>query len=39
MKQCFIAIAAFIALFQFEVKVMYVIFASAFCGLILYIGA
>ncbi|OEY92993.1 chromate transporter [Acinetobacter proteolyticus] len=34
-----IAIAAFIALFHFEVKVMYVIFASAFCGLILYIGA
>jgi len=38
-EAAFIAIAAFIALFHFEVKVMYVIFASAFCGLILYIGA
>lgn len=33
-----IAIAAFIALFHFEVKVMYVILAAAICGLFLYIG-
>lgn len=32
-----IAIVAFIALFRFEIKVMYVILASALCGLILYI--
>jgi chromate transporter len=38
-EAAFIAIAAFIALFHFEVKVMYVILAAALCGLILYIGA
>lgn len=32
-----IAIVAFIALFRFEIKVMYVILASALCGLILFI--
>ncbi|MCU4639582.1 chromate efflux transporter [Acinetobacter courvalinii] len=34
-----ITLAALIALFKFQINVLYVIFASAFCGLILYIGA
>lgn len=37
-EAAFIAIAAFIALFYFEVKVMYVILAAAICGLFLYIA-
>ncbi|USA55232.1 chromate efflux transporter [Acinetobacter sp. C32I] len=38
-EAAFITIAALIALFKFQLNVLYVIFASAFCGLILYIGA
>lgn len=38
-EAAFITLAALIALFKFEINVLYVIFASAFCGLILYIGA
>ncbi|OEC91125.1 chromate efflux transporter [Acinetobacter sp. YK3] len=34
-----ITVGALIALFKFQLNVLYVIFASAFCGLILYIGA
>lgn len=37
-EAAFIAVAALIALFKFQLNVLYVIFASAFCGLILYIG-
>lgn len=33
-----LTIAALIALFKFQLNVLYVIFASALCGLILYIG-
>ncbi|MDH0563661.1 chromate efflux transporter [Acinetobacter courvalinii] len=38
-EAAFITLAALIALFKFQINVLYVIFASAFCGLILYIGA
>lgn len=38
-EAAFITVAALIALFKFQLNVLYVIFASAFCGLILYIGA
>lgn len=34
-----ITLAALIALFKFQINVLYVIFASALCGLLLYIGA
>lgn len=37
-EAAFITVAALIALFKFQLNVLYVIFASAFCGLILYIG-
>lgn len=37
-EAAFITLAAFIALFKFQLNVVYVIFASAFCGLILYMG-